>query len=141
MHRTGLSQCVLLELGETSFGHPHNMYLETLLDNGILGSLPIFLFYGTVIVYSAWLFRSNNRLYAAVGGSALALMLAHLVTGIGSQHVYPLEETFGMWMAIFLALRVYLEERRAQVDAITTRCYWSESTLSPNLGSTVSVRA
>jgi O-antigen ligase len=125
MQRTGLSQRVLVELGETSNGHPHNMYLETLLDNGIIGSIPMFLFYGVILVYSARLFRTANCLYSAVGGLALALMLAHLFTGIGSQHFYPEEQTFGMWTAMFLALRVYLEEKRVQFDALSAAGHWN----------------
>lgn len=100
--------------GEQDFSHPHNMYLETLLDNGILGSLPIFLFWAMTIMYSGRLFRSNNRLYSAVGGLAMSLVLAQLFAGVGSQHFYPVGSTVGMWAAMFLSLRVYVEEKRAQ---------------------------
>jgi O-antigen ligase len=71
MNRTGVTDQLMLELDEP-FPHPHNMYLETLLDNGILGSTPIFLFWGMMLFYSARLFRSDNRLYTAVGGLSLA---------------------------------------------------------------------
>ncbi|MBN2593343.1 MAG: O-antigen ligase family protein [Sedimentisphaerales bacterium] len=113
MQRTGLTDQLISDLNE-AFGHPHNMYLETLLDNGVLGSLPIFLFFGMVIVYSARLFRSSNRLYSAVGGLALALTLAQLIAGIGAQHVYPRSITLGWWAAMFLMLRIHVEERQAQ---------------------------
>ncbi len=109
MVRTGLTDQLMSELSE-SFPHPHNVYLETLLDNGILGSLPIFLFWGTALIYSARLFRSDNRLYAAVGGLALALTLAQMLAGIGAQHYFPLESTLGLWAAMFLMLRVHVEE-------------------------------
>ncbi len=88
MKRTGLADWLKSELNE-GFSHPHNMYLETLLDNGIIGSIPILLFWAMMIVYSARLFRSNNRLCSAVGGLALSMMLAQLFAGIGSQHFYP----------------------------------------------------
>jgi O-antigen ligase len=118
MKRTGLSNQLMSELGE-SFPHPHNMYLETLLDNGILGSIPILLFWGTLVLYSTRLFRSKNRLCSAVGGLTLSLMLAQLFAGVGSQHFYPKEGTLGMWAAMFLALRVSVEEKRAQIGVIT----------------------
>lgn len=121
MLRTGLRDY----LGDTfndPFPHPHNMYLETLLDNGLLGSIPIWLFWGTMLTYSARLFRSGNHLYSAVGGLTLSLMLTQLVAGIGAQHFYPRESTLGMWAAMFLALRVYVEETRARMSLITEQC-------------------
>jgi O-antigen ligase len=117
MNRTGLTEFLRQTYGEAeAFPHPHNMYLETLLDNGILGSIPIFLFWGTMVLYAARLFRSNNRLYSAIGGLTLALMLAQLVAGIGAQHFYPRESTFCVWVAVFLTLRVYAEEMRARMN-------------------------
>ena len=96
------------------------MYLETLLDNGILGSTPILLFFALIVIYSARLFRSNNRLCSATGGLALALTLTQLFGGIGSQHVYPKESTLGMWATIFLMLRVYVEQKRTQMEVFYT---------------------
>ena len=111
MRRTGLTL-------STGAGHPHNLYLETLLDNGIAGSLPIFLFWGTIFLYSVRLLRRRNPLYSAVGGLAFALTLAQLLAGIGAQHYFPLESTLGVWAAAFLALRVYVEEMRTQTFAV-----------------------
>ncbi len=119
MVRTGLTDQLMSELNE-SFPHPHNVYLETLLDNGILGSLPIFLFWGTVLIYSARLFRSDNRLYAAVGGLTLALTLAQMLAGIGAQHYFPLESTLGLWAAMFLMLRVHVEETHIRASGSQT---------------------
>jgi len=115
MKRSGLTQWLRSNYG-VRFPHPHNMYLETLLDNGILGSLPIFIFWGMMALYSARLFRSNNRLYSLVGGLAFSLIMAQSLAGLGSQHFYPRETTLGMWAATFLLLRVYVEEKRARAD-------------------------
>ncbi len=122
MVRTGLYDQMAL-LGHEGFPHPHNMYLQTLLDNGILGSIPIFLFWGMTLIYSAWLFRSRNHLYAAVGGLSLSLMLAQLFAGIGSQYFYPTASTLTVWAAMLLALRVHVEEKRAQ-EALQTDPVW-----------------
>jgi O-antigen ligase len=111
MKRTGLYTALLDE--DLSFPHPHNLYLEMLLDNGILGSLPIILFWGILTVRSAVLFRSHNRLYAAAGGLALTLILSQLFAGIGAQHYYPRISTLGVWAAAFLMLRVCVEEEHA----------------------------
>ena len=37
-----------------------------------------------------------------------------LFAGIGSQYFYPTESTLTVWAAMLLALRVHVEERRAQ---------------------------
>jgi len=118
MHRTGLQTALFDQYGSgEAVAHPHNLYLETVLDNGILGSIPIWLFYALVVVYAAGLFRSRNRLYSAVGGLALALMLTSLIGGLSGQHYFPQEHTLGLWAAVFISLRVCLEEKRAQIDA------------------------
>jgi O-antigen ligase len=115
MDRTGLQNHIGLETGDFTFPHPHNMYLETLLDNGILGSIPIFLFWAIMVVYSTRLFMSRNHLYSAVGGLSLALAATSLVTGIGGQHFYAQEHTLGIWVAAFLMMRVYVEEKGAKM--------------------------
>lgn len=113
MHTTGLRDQMAMK-GYSDFGHPHNMYLETLLDNGMLGSLPILTFWIIMAVYAGRLFRSGNPLYSAVGGLVLSLVMAQLIAGIGAQHFYPEESTLGVWSAMFLSLRVYCEEKRAR---------------------------
>jgi O-antigen ligase len=128
MQRTGMTSQLMSELGE-SFPHPHNIYLETLLDNGILGSLPIIIFWATVVLYSARLFRSSNRLCSAVGGLALSFTLAQLIAGIGSQHFYPEESTLGTWAGMFLAVRVNLERARAQEGTIIAEGTWDSHAL------------
>jgi len=127
--RTGLAE-VTKQTGEVEFfAHPHNVYLETMLDNGLLGSLPIFLFWGIAVLYSAILFRSNNHLCSAVGGLALALTLSQLVAGLGAQHYYPTVSTLGLWAAMFLMHRVYLENKRAQMGTITSEYSLDEQSL------------
>jgi len=121
MQRTGLySQLLLMDLG---FPHPHNVYLESMLDNGILGTIPIALFWGISLIHAARLFGSSNGLCSAVGGVAFALILAQLFGGIGAQHYYPRVSTLGMWAATLLMLRVHVEKQRAQTAAATHELY------------------
>ena len=138
MERTGLTAFLDNQFNEP-LTHPHNMYLQTLLDNGILGSLPIFLFWCIVVIYSARLFRSNNRLYSAVGGVALALTLAWLFGGIGAQRFYPRESIVGMWAAVFLTLRVYVEKKRVQTNAINAENSWNGQLLQQQQAVSASV--
>lgn len=114
MKRTGLAA----ELAEESFGHPHNAYLEMLLDNGLVGFMLAMPFYFVVLVHAVQLLLDRrDPLYVAAGGAACALVLALLVAGIGSHSFYPRANTVGMWAAIGLMFRLWVERRRASASA------------------------
>ena len=116
MIRTGLTSQVRSEVGEF-VQHPHNAYLEWLLDNGLAGFLPVLIFYLVVYVYSMQLFRDRtDPLHSAVGALALAMVTSQLVGSIGAQSFYPREGTVAMWCAIGLALRMTVE--RAKVSDV-----------------------
>ena len=117
MKRTGLTAKMRNDLGE-SFPHPHSLYLETLLDNGLLGAIPIALFWGTVLVLSGRLFRMEDPLHSAIGGLTLALVLTQLISGVGSQHYYPTESKMAHWVAMLLTLRIYYDEKRRQLGGL-----------------------
>jgi len=108
MITTGLATFLLVEYGE-GFPHPHNAYLQFLLDNGFLGTIPILLFFWVIFKYSTYLFRQKScNECVAIGGVCLALVAALLIAGMGSQTFYPREGAVGMWCAIGLMLRVYV---------------------------------
>jgi O-antigen ligase len=113
MVRTGLARFLREELRE-SFPHPHNAYLEWLLDNGWLGLALMLPFYLAVLWHALILFRDpRSPVFVAAGGAALALVLALLFGSIGSQTFYPREGAVGMWCAIGLMLRASVERARA----------------------------
>jgi len=112
MWSTGLVVFLLEKFGE-SFPHPHNAYLELLLDNGLLGFLAVISFYIVVLRNSLSLFRSSDSpVYTAIGGVSLALLLALLIASVGSQSFYPREGAVGMWCAYGLMFRVYVDRSR-----------------------------
>ena len=112
MQRTGIALFLWEEFGEL-FPHPHNAYLQLVLDNGVFGAFPVFLFFLIVVKYSVTLFRdSRSPEFIAVGGVTLSLVLALLVASIGSQSFYPREGSVGMWCAIGLMLRVYVQRAK-----------------------------
>lgn len=114
MVRTGLAQTLLTEMDE-QFPHPHNAYLELLLDNGLLGFLCVIPFYLLVLRYALRLFLDrDDNLHAAVGGAVLSLVLALLVAALGSQTFYPREGAVGMWAAIGLLLRLTVDARKTE---------------------------
>ncbi|MES2474691.1 MAG: O-antigen ligase family protein [Verrucomicrobiota bacterium] len=114
MQRTGLSSWALDHLGEV-FGHPHNAYLEYLLDNGYLGFLCGMPIYWLLFRRNIQLFRSqNDQIYEVVGGVGLALLMALLIAGVGAQTFYPREGTVPMWAALAVALRAWVA--RSQIS-------------------------
>lgn len=113
MVSTGLAEHLLDEYGE-SFPHPHNAYLQILLDGGLLGFLCVVpLFLGLLWCAIRLFLDRDDRLMSAVGGTACALISALLIGGMGGQTFYPREGYVGMWAAIGLALRVWVERRRS----------------------------
>ncbi|MGE4092134.1 MAG: O-antigen ligase family protein [Candidatus Binatia bacterium] len=128
MTRTGL-KAFLWNTYRESFPHPHNAYLEVLLDNGWFGILAILPFYLVVLHHSISLFRdSRSPVFVVSGGVACALVLALLVAAIGSQTFYPREGSVGMWCAIGLMFRVYVERARVLTNrAVVARVAEPES--------------
>ncbi len=114
MARTGLADWIYTVLGE-EFGHPHNAYLEILLDDGIIGFLCIVPLYLICMKKSLGLFHDRTDvLYEAAGGIAFALLLALFLTAFGAQTLYPREDVIWMWGAIGIALRVWMQREEAQ---------------------------
>jgi O-antigen ligase len=117
MQRTGVSSYLWNQFGE-DFPHPHNAYLQWILDNGWAGFIPILVFYFLMAKYSVSLFRdSRSPTFVAIGGVTLSLVAALLVGSIGSQTFYPREGAVGMWCAIGLMLRIFVERDRALAAA------------------------
>ncbi len=100
------------------FNHPHNAYLECLLDNGLAGFVPVIVFYILVTAYAMRLFLDSREPWCAVvGGITCALVLALLVASMGSHSFYPRQWAVGMWAAIGLTLRLHREKCRISTVA------------------------
>lgn len=113
MQRTGLTSFLATDLNE-GFAHPHNAYLELLLDNGIVGFLAVMPFYVFIVLCALRLYAdSRSPVFVAAGGIAAAMTLSLLVAAMGSQTFYPREGAVGMWCAVGLLLRVWVERRHA----------------------------
>jgi len=123
MWRTGLTYFLYYHYGGANGGelffHPHNAYLELLLDNGILGFVPVMVFYVVVLVCSfRLLLDGRSRIFVAIGGVTTALIVSLFVASIGSQTFYPREGAVGLWCAMGLMLRVWIERKRAVALAL-----------------------
>ncbi len=131
MQRTGLTAMLATQLGE-GFAHPHNAYFEMLFDSGLIGLSIVLPFYLYVLWCALRLYAdSRSPIYVAAGGVGTALVLALLVAGFGSQSFYPREASVGMWCAIGLVLRVWVQRQglarpaeHAQPVTVPLRLSW-----------------
>ena len=115
MHRTGLSAWYAASQGDDDayINHPHNAYLEMLLDSGLVGLLVSLVLYGYLTAVALVLVRDRrSRMLMAVGGIALSLILAQLVGSFTGQSLYPREATVSMWCAIGLLMRAWVHHSR-----------------------------
>ena len=110
---TGITLEMINQYGEGElFPHPHNAYLELLLETGLLGSIPIFYLYYLFLKYSFSLFIDNRKsVYIVVGGATFSILVSLLVAGFGSQSFYPREGSIPMWCLLGLMLRVYVDRK------------------------------
>ncbi|QUM81036.1 O-antigen ligase family protein [Moritella sp. 5] len=122
MGNIGITLRMRREYGEyDTFAHPHNAYLQWVLDNGVVGAIPVFLLYFLLLKYSWSLFRDRTEsIYVATGGLSFALLLAFLIASIGSQSFYPREGSVAMWVGIGILLRVYIERSKKRLGKNST---------------------
>lgn len=92
--------------GEWSANQPHNMYLEILMDMGVIGVICMFIFY-------RWMWRmfrdlsKDERLDKPMRGyfaGSLAMMVGHFTFGISNGHYFSASEQLFLWVAVGLAV-------------------------------------
>lgn len=109
----GIRDMLLNDFGE-EFPHPHNAYLESFLDNGIVG---------LIITLSTWfmilrrasklLLEKEDMLQVAVGGICFSLVMGLLFGAFGGQTFYPREGYVCMWASIGVMFRVSTQRERS----------------------------
>jgi O-antigen ligase len=106
MRREGIATTLFVDFGESA-PHPHNAYLEMLLDNGIVGFIIIISFYWLITKNTLALFCNRDSVhYQVIGGVGLSLVGSQLIGSLTGQTFYPRELTVTMWCAIGLVLRM-----------------------------------
>lgn len=111
MVTSGARDFLMINYNE-SFPHPHQAYLEQLLDNGLTGFLiviPLFLlmFFRSVPL----VLERNDPLVCAVGCAGFCMISALMIGAFGGQTFYPREGAVGMWAAMGLVLRVSVQRK------------------------------
>lgn len=115
MVTTGVRDQLMNDFDE-SFPHPHQAYLQLLLDNGLVGFLLVIPFFLYVVRHSLTsVLVRNDPLVCAIGCTAFCLVLALMIGAFGGQTFYPREGSVGMWAAIGLLLRIHANALEAQV--------------------------
>jgi hypothetical protein len=117
-HSSGVAEYIAVQLDD-SFPHPHNAYLEWMLDNGILGLILIIPFYGFVIRSSIRMFRHSDPLAVAAGGMTLSLVCSELIGAMGAQTFYPRESTVVMWALMGIMTRVFAQVQAGQDEVFS----------------------
>jgi O-antigen ligase len=85
--------------------HPHNLYLEILMDMGVIGAITMFIFY-RFVWRSFRRLAVDPRLPGTLRGffyGAWTGMLSMLVYGFSNGHYYPAPEQVFFWVAVGLA--------------------------------------
>jgi len=140
MVRTGLT--ARLAAFQEGFSHPHNAYLEMLLDNGLIGFMLVMPFFAVVLWKSVSLFMdSRDPLFYGIGGISCAFLLALMVAAMGSQTFYPREGWVGLWCVLGLMLRVHVERSRALAPQAVTSTAAVRMTLRRGARSAIAVPA
>ena len=114
MVTSGVKDQLMNDYGE-SFPHPHQAYLQLIIDNGIVGFLlviPFFLYVARKSI--TYVMVRRDPLICAIGCTTFCLVLALMIGAFGGQTFYPREGAVGMWAAIGLLLRVHVNSLYAQ---------------------------
>ena len=113
--RTGASKEAIDTLGQY-FGHPHNAYLELVLDNGLLGAFPFALFYFFVLKRNVPILRTErDPVMIAIAAGCFAVVVAHLTSSLSNQTFYPRTGSLTLWCVLGLFLRVLWDKEHLEL--------------------------
>ena len=95
--------------------HPHNAYLEQLLDAGAVGLAVALALYGAVLVTAIRLCREKDDvLVGTVGAMTLACVTALLAAGVSGQTFWPSPSSVFLWCFCGILLRVWVTLRQVR---------------------------
>ncbi len=115
MQRTGVVARLREELNITSFGHPHNAYLQLFFDTGLIGVLIVGMFYWRLFRNSVRAFRSpKSETQYVIASIVIAFFVVNLAASLGSQSFYPKQGATLFWIAIGLALAWFTKQESPQ---------------------------
>ena len=102
--------------------HPHNAYLEMLLDSGLVGLAAVMVLYGMLAFVSAGLcLDRRDPLFRAVGVASLAALSTLAIMSISGHSLFPKENSQMAWCLYGITLRVWVERRKLPGRSSLTR--------------------
>ena len=111
MQRTGIVSRLRTELNITSFGHPHNAYLQLFIDTGLVGVIIVGMFYWLLFRNSVRAFRApESQTQYVIASIVIAFFVVNLAASLGSQSFYPKQGATLFWIAIGLALAWFTKQ-------------------------------
>ena len=117
MYRSGVVTNLREYYGITSFGHPHNAYLELFLDMGLLGVLIVGAFYWRMLRAALRKFtKPANDLEYVVASIVLAFLIVGLTASLTAQSFYPKQGATLMWIALGLGFTWLLKSPAKQAS-------------------------
>ncbi|KJJ85410.1 O-antigen ligase-related protein [Candidatus Omnitrophus magneticus] len=92
--------------------HPHNAYLQTLLDNGVAGSI-LFVSFFVMLIKKSWrLYKKSRSKFASAYGYGFAVTIViFLFQGYTGFRFYPYEESYFVWF--YLGGLMWVEKNQA----------------------------
>jgi len=88
---------------DAGFGHPHNAYLQLLLDTGVVGTILILMFFLKLLILSTrQIINSTNREDQMLAGIYISFCLVQFAHGITADSFYPKQGSVLMWCSIGL---------------------------------------
>jgi len=117
MLRPDVNDRVLLNYDRNP-GHPHNAYLEVLLDTGALGFVIVLTFYVALLNIGVRMLRDRkDYLVVFIGAMGTSNVAALLVMGLSGQSFFPESNVVTVWCAAGLALRMWVMRRQVESAA------------------------
>ena len=105
MQRTGIVARLRDELNITTFGHPHNAYLQLYLDTGLVGIVVVGWFFWLLLRRSLKVFADPpDKTTFMVATMSLSFLIINLTASLGSQSFYPKQGATLFWIVIGLSL-------------------------------------
>lgn len=93
--------------------HPHNAYLEMLIDGGLVSFLAVIAFYCGMGLLAIKLCRGPDPLARAVGAAGLAMLTTLAIMSMSGASLFPRENGQMGWCLYGLLARAAVEMRRA----------------------------
>jgi len=110
--------------------HPHNAYLEMLLDGGLMSLTVVMTLMFALLWASLMASRAPDPVLRTVGAIAVTAMVAYLVTGLSGKSLYFTDRTFLIWCFLALGLRAHVIYHTEQAVARANLCH---ATFEPRL--------